>query len=105
MDVFTFEAKTDAKGELHLDLSLDYSDKEVEVVVIVNPLAISRMEQAKSKHARAYLPWTDEEEQQLIQMHNSGHTIKAIAKKLQRQRGAITSRLQKISERSANDET
>ncbi len=44
----------------------------------------------------AYVRWTPEEEDKLLQLHNKGLTIKEIAKKHARSNGAIRSRLEKL---------
>ncbi|WP_113698814.1 SANT/Myb-like DNA-binding domain-containing protein [Nonomuraea lactucae] len=54
------------------------------------------LEQLRQKHPRAYEPWTPDEEQQLIDLYTSGSKPAAIAKQLQRQSGAIRSRLRKL---------
>jgi len=58
-----------------------------------------RMSAIKKASPRAYESWTPEEEQKLINLYKEGVTIKEIAEKLQRQKGAVTSRLKKIGER------
>jgi hypothetical protein len=52
-----------------------------------------RVEQVRSKHPRAYEPWTTDEEEQLAELHTSGTSPSEIAKQLQRQTSAIRSRL------------
>ena len=51
-------------------------------------------------HKMAYEPWTDEEEQKLMEMHNVGFSINQIAQVLQRLPTAIASRLKKIEMRN-----
>jgi DNA-binding NarL/FixJ family response regulator len=58
-----------------------------------------RMSAIKKASPRAYESWVPEEEQKLINLYKEGVTIKEIAEKLQRQKGAVTSRLKKIGER------
>lgn len=47
---------------------------------------------------RAYEPWTAEEEETLILLAASGSTTSELAKRLQRQPGAIRSRLRRLAE-------
>jgi hypothetical protein len=48
------------------------------------------------KHARAYEPWTGEEDIQLTEKYNNGATVFQLAKKHQRSIRAIVSRLKKL---------
>lgn len=49
---------------------------------------------------RAYVPWTPEEEGRLLRLrYKEGHSINQIAKALDRQPGAITSRLGKLADK------
>jgi len=56
------------------------------------------VEKIRKTHPRAYKKWTAQEEQQLIKLYNTDKTYKQIAKKLQRQKGAISSRVKKLRE-------
>lgn len=47
-------------------------------------------------HPRAYEKWTDEEEARLAKLRNAGKSMQEIARELQRQPGAISSRLRKL---------
>lgn len=49
----------------------------------------------RKKHPRAYEKWTPEEDERLIQMLREGVPLNVISQALQRQRGAITSRINK----------
>jgi ATP-dependent DNA helicase PIF1 len=51
---------------------------------------------AKDEHAKAYARWTPDEERDLTALFRSGTPVKEIAKRLDRQRGGITSRLKKL---------
>ena len=55
-----------------------------------------RLEEIQQLHPRAYEKWADEEDAHLIQLFRSGKTPKEIAETLQRQPGAIHSRLSKL---------
>lgn len=63
--------------------------------------ALSHMEKSKLKHPRAYQSWTDDEEKQMLSLLQSGKSVSYIAKILQRQPGAIRSRIRKIENREA----
>jgi hypothetical protein len=54
------------------------------------------IEQIRKSHSNAYKPWTKKEENLLIELYNKGLKIKEIAVKLERQNGAISSRLRKL---------
>lgn len=52
--------------------------------------------QEEKQHPRAYESWTEEEEDSLRQSLSEGKTVKQIAIELQRQIGAIRSRMNKL---------
>ncbi|MDJ0647468.1 MAG: hypothetical protein QNJ60_02075 [Xenococcaceae cyanobacterium MO_188.B19] len=54
------------------------------------------IEDIKQEYSRAYEKWTKEEEETLIDKFDSGLSIKEIAEILERQTGAINSRLRKL---------
>ena len=54
-----------------------------------------RMDKIRRDHPRAYEPWTDEEDASLVRLAQAGRTVDEIAAQLQRQPGAIRSRMQK----------
>jgi DNA-binding NarL/FixJ family response regulator len=56
-----------------------------------------RMAEIRQKHPRAYEAWTEDEEAQLTELHQSGKQPAEIAAQLQRQPGAIRSRLAKLN--------
>ena len=55
-----------------------------------------RMRLAKEQYPRAYLAWDEAEDERLCELHSQGCSPKVIAGKLQRQPGAIRSRLGKL---------
>lgn len=55
-----------------------------------------RLDAVKQEHPNAYEPWTDRQEEVLKQMHKGGAPVKAIASALNRQPGAISSRIRKL---------
>lgn len=60
------------------------------------PSGISSMEKAKQNHPRAYAPWSEDEDTELKTLHAAGRSTQEVADKLQRQPGAIRSRLVKL---------
>jgi hypothetical protein len=60
-----------------------------------------RREQLLRDHPNAYAPWTQEQEQQLLDLHESGASIREIARRLGRRSGGITARLEKLVAQSA----
>jgi len=60
-----------------------------------------RMEEIRQAHPRAYEKWDAEEDVRLGQLFSSGTPVKEIARILQRQPGAIHSRLAKLQANSA----
>lgn len=56
----------------------------------------SYMERQKQLHAKAYAPWTVEEESTLRFLYRQGKTVKELALILQRNEGSIRSRLKQI---------
>jgi len=50
----------------------------------------------RTSHPKAYSKWTNDEDDLLARLHSEGKSITEIAERLQRQQGAIRSRLQKI---------
>lgn len=55
-----------------------------------------RLAEIQAEHPKAYAPWTAEEDQELTNLHQSGKSTSTIAGVLQRQPGAIRSRLKKL---------
>src|SRR6266508_1562553 len=55
------------------------------------------VDEIRLEHPRAYEKWCAEEDQQLSELCRSGKNVKEISKTLQRQEGAIRSRLAKLN--------
>ena len=66
------------------------------VMTQARPTGTIAMEMAKQKHPRAYLPWTEREDAELVTLHGAGKSKEEIAAHFQRQSSAIQSRLQKL---------
>ena len=50
----------------------------------------------REKHANAYMPWTSEDDEKLEGLYCEGKTSKELAEQLQRNDGAISSRIKKL---------
>lgn len=87
----TPEPFDDSPVELMFEDNLEF-DTELEPLDKV----LSYMEQQKQKFPNAYAPWTPEEERDLLKLHIQGKSISEIASILQRNAGAIRSRLKKL---------
>jgi hypothetical protein len=63
------------------------------------PTDDSQIVQIQVKHPRAYTKWTEEDEKLLKRKYSDGASIRELSKLLQRQPGAIRSRLRKLGAR------
>ena len=59
---------------------------------------MSYIEQQRLKHSKAYVQWTEEEDQKLIELYSKGDTIEELCKIFARNEGAIKSRIKKLSQ-------
>ena len=57
---------------------------------------MSHMESQKLLYAKAYEPWSEEDDLKLEQLYNQGLTTSELSKKMGRGNGAIRSRLRKL---------
>ena len=76
----------------------DIFDAAAEVLAAEVRLAGGRqsdnhMAELKSRHRRAYEPWTPEEEERLSRLIDAGETVAQIAGRLERNDGAIQARI------------
>ena len=103
METYQFKLRVASDGVLRLELPVGVADADVEVLVVVQPppATSKKLTEVRAQFARGYEPWTEQEEEELCLMHAAGQPIDVIAAKLQRQPGAIRSRLQKIERRQA----
>ena len=60
------------------------------------PKPISHMEKQKQLHAKAYAPWTEEEDGKLRRYYSEGLSVSEIASKMERNNGSIRSRIKKL---------
>lgn len=58
--------------------------------------SISYMDQQKQLHAKAYAPWTEEDDKILASHCNQGLSVEDIAKRMDRNEGGIMSRIKKL---------
>lgn len=74
----------------------DTIEVEGEVVVVAHNRRIINLTEIRKEHPRAYEKWEPSEDNELIAFYRSGKKIAEIAELLQRQPGAIRSRLNKL---------
>mgnify|MGYP000791369011 FL=1 len=55
-------------------------------------------EQQDLIYSKAYVQWTKEEDQKLIELYSKGETIEELCKIFARNKGAIKSRIKKLSQ-------
>ena len=70
-------------------------DEDTETMPYINP-ELSYMDRQKQLHSKAYAPWTEAEENDLLFYHQQGKTTAELVEILQRNAGAIRSRLKKL---------
>ena len=63
------------------------------IVIDDNPRSLA---QRRRRYPNAYAAWTEQQEQTLVELHDSGKSTSQIAKEMGRQPGAITARLEKL---------
>ena len=97
------EHKRDSFGAEFIDVIKEYAPtkevlpfEEVATIAPVTEKSLSYMERQKQLHAKAYAPWTDEDDNWLKQLIKDGHPIKDIASFMERNNGAIKSRMKKL---------
>jgi ATP-dependent DNA helicase RecQ len=97
------EHKRDTYGLEFLDVIREYaSSKEdlpfPEIIIEAAPTSkpISHMEQQKQLYAKAYAPWTEEEDKRLSSYFTQGFSTEEIAKRMDRNEGGIVSRIKKL---------
>lgn len=100
------EHKRDTYGERFLAIIRGFSETLVDLpfpesvatesLVRKNPDAPTYMEQQKQLHAKAYAPWTDEDDNLLSQYYKEGKSVKELMGIFARNSGAIRSRIRKL---------
>ena len=97
------EHKRDTYGLEFLSVIREYASSredlpfsEAEIDTVPTPKPISHMEQQKQLHAKAYAPWTEDEDKTLESYFNQGLSTKEIAKRMDRNEGGIVSRVNKL---------
>lgn len=119
-----FKKNPDSYADLNdvylvLSLGLEFEGfhyKLVATVVIPNDLDVteeplsadvsghSYMEQQKLLYANAYAKWTPEEDSELLELYSKGWSIKDLVNKFERNKGAIRSRIKKLTMEQQNNE-
>ena len=97
------EHKRDSFGAEFIEVINEYSPmkeglpfSEATTIAPFSEKSLSYMERQKLLHAKAYAPWTEEDDNRLKQLVNDGHSIKEIASFMERNDGAIKSRMKKL---------
>lgn len=80
----------------HSELSIDNSSEPLNKIYSNSNKEKPYMEQQKQKYTKAYAPWNDEEEKELLCLYRQGKSVLEIVSILQRNTGAIRSRLRKL---------
>lgn len=95
------EHKRDAYGEQFIAVIKEFSKKNT--AVRKEPIsrekegeALSYMDKQKQMYAKAYAPWTEEDDNRLKQLYVEGRSVAELMKIFERNRGAIRSRLKKV---------
>ena len=83
------------------DTSDNNAAKEVPVEDEENELPC--MERQKQLYANAYAPWTDEDDDLLVELHSEGKSVKELMEVFGRNRGAISSRLKRLTEKLSDN--
>lgn len=107
MNTIQLKTHVGEDGILNLQIPTGVQNQEIEVLVVIQPIGspslnrqsvmTKQKQQAQQSHPRAYEPWTEDEEKQLLSLHECGYSIREICDELGRQPGAIRSRLRKLS--------
>ena len=94
------EQKRDKYGQRFIDVIKEYTTiVEVSEMSSVTP---SYMERQKQLHEKAYSPWKEEDDSQLKQYLSEGYTVGEIATFMERNTGAIRSRIRKLEIKNEN---
>lgn len=103
------EHKRDAYGLEFLVLIREYASNredlpfhETSIEVTPTSKPMSHMEQQKQLHAKAYAPWTEEEDKRLTSYFIQGFSAEEIAKHMERNKGGIVSRIKKLGLERSN---
>lgn len=116
VDIYRFKSCADDDGILTLRVPLNAGTAEVEVVIIVHPLEQQKGQTPKQRGAvpeyvakaretspRAFEPWTEDEERQLMEMYHAETDIRVIAQTLGRRPRAIEARVLKVLSRDQEE--
>jgi hypothetical protein len=67
-----------------------------EILLSNSPQKAYNIQDIRKTHARAYKPWSNEEDKRLKKRYSEGETIDNLALEFQRKPGGISSRLRKL---------
>ena len=97
------EHKRDTFGAQFVEVIKEYAPAQEELpfpevtsITVTNGNPISYMERQKQLHAKAYAPWTEEDDRQLAEYVHQGLKTSEIADLMNRNTGGITSRIKKL---------
>ena len=100
-------AKMEQYGEAFLAAIREYCDgrpTNIDMAISQQPsdnsnsfMETDRLAEIRQTYPRAYEPWTADEESELERLHTDGLDVSEIANRLGRQRGAVESRLARLS--------
>ncbi len=93
------ERKRDAYGERFIAVVKEFEDSEGHNELPVEN-ELPYMEKQKQLYANAYAPLTDEDDALLMRLHSEGKSVKELMEVFGRNRGAITSRIKKLNEKT-----
>ena len=69
---------------------------EGSIQIVASGGKIHNVSKMREEHPRAFMKWNESEERQLTELFHSGRSLNEIGKVLERKRGAIKLRLQKL---------
>lgn len=103
------EHKRDNFGTEFIEVIKEYATEQDEhpfpdAATATTEKPLSYMEQQKLLHAKAYAPWTEEDDDQLRQYVDEGRSVEEIAIMMERNNGAIKSRIKKLDIATEEDE-
>lgn len=95
-DGYSYEQILGARPNLtYLDI-FAAAQSALDVIGAADGRYAERLKKIREQHPRAYEKWTEEEEAALMQLVRDGRQVAEIAELLQRQKGAIGSRMVRL---------
>ena len=97
------EHKRDSFGAEFIEIIKEYSKEQDNLtspgatpLIVQTEKPVSYMERQKQLYANAYAPWTEEDDNRIRQYVMEGRSVKEIASLMERNNGAIRSRIKKL---------